>query len=164
MQKRFKKDDNLSTLFVPVPVKPNPDDINVGAELTGRLNKSDLLKVLNRFYQKPEIKHLALENGLDSKIIFEFELSSIYIPSYFFSDYLQHQAYISFRRFCLEANTLPVDLHVVISDILQGAGHVDDILPYFLRHAKQMFPHLECMDDLKKISDLRSPANWLVVL
>lgn len=82
--------------------------------------------------------------------------------SCFVLDYLQHQAYISFRRYCLEANTLPVDLHVVISDILQGAGHVDDILPYFLRHAKQMFPHLECMDDLKKISDLRSPANWLV--
>lgn len=68
MHKRFKKDDNLSTLFVPVPVKPSPDDINVGAELTGRLNKSDLLKVLNRFYQKPEIKQLALENGLDSKM------------------------------------------------------------------------------------------------
>lgn len=29
-----------------------------------------------------------------------------------------------------------------------------------MRHAKQMFPHLECMDDLKKISDLRTPANW----
>ncbi|XP_050439291.1 ATP-dependent RNA helicase SUV3 homolog, mitochondrial [Adelges cooleyi] len=140
MQKRYKKDDILSTLFVPVPVKPNPDDINVGAELTGSLNKGDLLKILNRFYQKNEIKQLAMENGLDN--------------------YLQHQAYISFRRFCLEANTLPVDLHVVISDILQGAGHVDDIFPYFLRHAKQMFPHLECMDDLKKISDLRTPANW----
>lgn len=72
IQKRFKKDDNLSTLFVPVPVKPNPDDINVGAELTGRLNKGDLLKVLNRFYQKPEIKQLALDNGLDSKILFYY--------------------------------------------------------------------------------------------
>lgn len=78
IQKRFKKDDNLSTLFVPVPVKPNPDDINVGAELTGRLNKGDLLKVLNRFYQKPEIKQLALENGLDSKIIFQFKSNSIH--------------------------------------------------------------------------------------
>jgi len=77
IQKRFKKDDNLSTLFVPVPVKPNPDDINVGAELTGRLNKGDLLKVLNRFYQKPEIKQLALENGLDSKIIFYYYYLSI---------------------------------------------------------------------------------------
>lgn len=84
MQKRFKKDDNLSTLFVPVPVKPSPDDINVGAELTGRLNKGDLLKVLNRFYQKPEIKHLALENGLDSKIIFKFESNSIHIPVFMF--------------------------------------------------------------------------------
>lgn len=60
----------------------------------------------------------------------------------------------------MDAQTLPVDLHVVISDILQGAGHPTDILPYFLRHAKQMFPHLECMDDLKKISDLRTPPNW----
>lgn len=23
-----------------------------------------------------------------------------------------------------------------------------------------MFPHLDCMDDLKQISDLRTPANW----
>lgn len=139
--KRDKKgDSNISQLFVPVPVKANPDDINVGAELTGNLNKGELLKVLNKFYQKQEVKILALENGLDT--------------------YLQHQAYISFRRFCLEADNLPADLHVVVSDILQGAGHVDDIFPYFIRHAKQMFPHLECMDDLKKISDLRSPANW----
>ncbi|XP_063227571.1 ATP-dependent RNA helicase SUV3 homolog, mitochondrial [Bacillus rossius redtenbacheri] len=141
VQRRGKKDENsLSTVFIPIPVKPNPDDINVGQELTGSVNKADLLKLLNKFYQKREIKLLAQENGLDS--------------------YLLHQAYVSFRRYCLEAEVLPVDLHVVVSDILQGAGHVDDIFPYFLRHAKQIFPHLECMDDLKKISDLRTPANW----
>lgn len=39
-------------------------------------------------------------------------------------------------------------------------GHATDIFPYFLRHAREMFPHLTCMDDLKKISDLRDPANW----
>lgn len=55
---------------------------------------------------------------------------------------------------------LPADLHITISDILQGAGHIDDIFPYFLQHARKIFPHLECMDDLKKISDLRTPANW----
>ena len=37
---------------------------------------------------------------------------------------------------------------------------MDDILPFFLSHAIEMFPHLDCMDDLKKISDLRLPANW----
>lgn len=45
-----------------------------------------------------------------------------------------------------------------------GAGHVDDLFPYFLRHARQAFPHLDCLDDLKKISDLRTPANWFVLI
>lgn len=69
-QIRGKKDDstNLSSLFVPVPVKPSPDDINVGAELTGTLNKSDLLKVISKFYQKKEIKSLLAENGLDREL------------------------------------------------------------------------------------------------
>ena len=70
------------------------------------------------------------------------------------------EALIGFRRYCIEAPTLPVDLHVVLSDILQGHGNIVDIFPYFLRHAKQMFPHIDCLDDLKHIGDLRSPANW----
>lgn len=138
---RTKKHDrgNPSALFVPVPVKHNPDDINIGEEFTGRLKKQDLLKILNRFYQKPEVRILSSENGLD--------------------DQLLHQAFLSFRRHCLE-HDLPPDLHITISDILQGAGHVDDLFPYFLRHARLAFPHLDCLDDLKKISDLRTPANW----
>lgn len=79
---------------------------------------------------------------------------------FFFLDYLQQQAFASFRRYCIDNETLPADLHIIVSDILHGAGHIDDIFPYFLRHAKKMFPHLDCMDDLKKISDLRQPANW----
>ncbi|CAH0717326.1 unnamed protein product, partial [Brenthis ino] len=139
--KRTKKHDkgNPSALFVPIPVKPNPDDINIGEELTGRLKKQDLLKILNKFYQKPEVRVLASENGLD--------------------DQLLHQAFLSFRRHCLE-HDLPPDLHIIISDILLDAGHVDDLFPYFLRHARLAFPHLDCLDDLKKISDLRTPASW----
>ncbi|CAH2208187.1 jg1114, partial [Pararge aegeria aegeria] len=138
--KRTKKHDkgNPSALFVPVPVKPNPDDINIGEEFTGRLKKQDLLKILNKFYQKPEVRVLAAENGLD--------------------DQLLHQSFLSFRRHCLE-HDLPPDLHITISDILVGAGHVDDLFPYFLRHARLAFPHLDCLDDLKKISDLRTPAS-----
>lgn len=74
--------------------------------------------------------------------------------------YLFHQAFISFRKYCLENDSLPVDLHIIFSDVIAGAGHVDSLFSYFMRHAKQIFPHLECMDDLRKISDLRSPANW----
>lgn len=75
-------------------------------------------------------------------------------------DYLQGQAFTNFKQYCLETESLPVDLHVVLSDILQGAGNITDIFPYFIRHAKQIFPHIDCLDDLKKISDLRCPANW----
>lgn len=70
---RGKKDDSNSSssvpLFHPVPVKPNPDDINIGAELTGVLKKTDLLKILNSFVQKTEIKELAQQYGLDSMFI-----------------------------------------------------------------------------------------------
>lgn len=104
--KRSKKHDksNPSALFVPVPVKPNPDDINIGEEFTGRLKKQDLLKILNKFYQKPEVRVLASNNGLD--------------------DQLLHQAFLSFRRHCLE-HDLPPDLHIIISDILVGKIKVD---------------------------------------
>ncbi|XP_005185526.2 ATP-dependent RNA helicase SUV3 homolog, mitochondrial [Musca domestica] len=131
---------NVSALFKPVPIQHNVDEIDVGSELAGKLEKSAVLKILNKFTQRREIKALCVDNGLDN--------------------YLQQQAFASFRRYCIESENLPVDLHITLSDILNGAGHVDDIFPYFIRHAKTIFPHLDCMDDLKKISDLRTPANW----
>jgi len=138
--KKSSNNNNVSHLFVPVPLRPSGEDTSIGAELTGKLNKQEVLKVLNKFFRRSEIKLLCAENGLDN--------------------YLFHQAFISFRRYCLEADSLPVDIHIIFSDIIHGAGHVDDLFTYFMRHAKQIFPHLECMEDLKQISDLRSPANW----
>lgn len=66
--KKFaKKDDSISQIITPVLIKPGHDDINVGAELTGTLDKADLLKILNKFTQRKEIRSSCLENGLDSK-------------------------------------------------------------------------------------------------
>ncbi|CAL1261875.1 unnamed protein product [Larinioides sclopetarius] len=134
--------DDISSIVIPVPLTPanSVDDINVGEELSTKMNKDDILKLINKFYKQPEVTIAAAENGLDSKLF--------------------HRAAISFRNFCIESEHLPVDLHIALSDILQGAGHVTDILPYFLDHAKQIFPHLECMEELKKISDLRQPSSW----
>jgi ATP-dependent RNA helicase SUPV3L1/SUV3 len=52
---------------------------------------------------------------------------------------------------------LPVDLHVTLSDVIAGACHLDNLLPFLIQHEKQAFPHLECLDELKKNS---LPANW----
>ncbi|XP_045888315.1 ATP-dependent RNA helicase SUPV3L1, mitochondrial [Micropterus dolomieu] len=130
-----------TSLFVPVSLKTDSSvDGGVGAELTQPLDKSELLKVLNRFYKRKEMQKLAADHGLDARLF--------------------HQAFISFRKYVLEMASLPADLHIILSDISYGAGHIDDVYPYFMRHAKQIFPMLDCMDDLRKISDLRVPANW----
>ncbi|XP_054626674.1 ATP-dependent RNA helicase SUPV3L1, mitochondrial isoform X1 [Dunckerocampus dactyliophorus] len=130
-----------TSLFVPITLKTDSSaNGTVGAELTQPLDKSELLKIVNRFYKKKEIQKLAADNGLDARLF--------------------HQAFINFRKYILEVTSLPADLHIILSDIICGAGHIDDIYPYFMRHAKQIFPMLDCMDDLRKISDLRVPANW----
>ncbi|XP_048863146.1 ATP-dependent RNA helicase SUPV3L1, mitochondrial [Brienomyrus brachyistius] len=130
-----------TSLFVPVDIKSEfSGDGTVGVELTQPLDKSELLKALNKFYKRKEMQKLASEHGLDARLF--------------------HQAFISFRKYVLETETLGADLHITLSDICCGAGHIDDIYPYFMRHAKQIFPMLDCMDDLRKISDLRVPANW----
>lgn len=56
----------ISQLMVPVPVKSVLDTSNVGAELTGKLNKEDVMKWLAKFYQRREIKAAVVENGIDS--------------------------------------------------------------------------------------------------
>lgn len=95
-------------------------------------------------------------SGENPETKYNFFLSHVHAARLF------HQAFISFRKYVLEVASLPADLHIIISDICCGAGHIDDIYPYFMRHAKQIFPMLDCMDDLRKISDLRLPAYWCV--
>lgn len=54
----------VSRLFEPNPVKSSSDSL-LGVELTGKISKSDILKVLNKFSQKEENRNLCLEYGLD---------------------------------------------------------------------------------------------------
>jgi hypothetical protein len=56
--------DPLS-VFKPVMVKPNPDDINFGEEIAGKINKAALLREVNRFFASPEVRALSKEHGLD---------------------------------------------------------------------------------------------------
>lgn len=71
-----KRDDiNLSSLFKPVSVKSSQDDINIGAELTGTIDKTELVKLLNKFTQKKEIRTLCNENGLDCEDLLHFNFT-----------------------------------------------------------------------------------------
>ena len=159
-QLRRKSSTPISTLVVPVPIDPLQSDgsSDVGEEITGKLNREEVLKVLNLFYRRPEIKKLAEEHGIDSKCN-QFDFTMLF-KTWISTAKIFHQAFVSFRKYCAKSAVLPPELHILFSDVISGAGHTDDLFPFFLKHSKQCFPHLDCMDDLKKISDLRSPANW----
>lgn len=72
----------ISRLFEPVPMQQSSDS-NVGAELTGQLNKSDILRVLNTFSQKKENRDLCKEYGLDGIISTDCLLSTHCIDAQF---------------------------------------------------------------------------------
>ena len=57
---------SISKLVVPVKVKHDPCDINVGTELTGKLNKDEILTIISKFCQREQVKVAAAELGLDS--------------------------------------------------------------------------------------------------
>jgi len=90
----------------------------------------------------------------------EMKTSLTYFGFVFPTARLFHQAFVSFRNYIMQSHSLDVDIHIILNDICFSAAHVDDLFPFFLRHAKQIFPVLECKDDLRKISDLRIPPNW----
>ncbi|KRZ08097.1 ATP-dependent RNA helicase SUPV3L1, mitochondrial [Trichinella zimbabwensis] len=133
---------SFEDLVVPLTVKSasTVNDVDVGVEFGGILAKDALASVLSKFARRPAVRKLGAEHGLTGKFLL--------------------QALASFRRYCQESAVLPVDLHIMLADILQNSRHVDDLFPLFLRHARQVFPHLECIEELKNISDLRLPQNW----
>ena len=132
--------ESPNKIFKPVVVLPNAADSKIGQEIAGEINRGELLNKLKSFFASQTTKQLSKEQGLD--------------------DYLFLQACISFRKFCTDTTLLPPDLYVLFSDILQDAVHEDSIFPYFLAHARKVFPHLECLDELRLVSDLTDPPNW----
>lgn len=78
----------------------------------------------------------------------------------YFTEYIQEKSFASFRKYCFEVDSLPAELYIKLYDIVNGTANPDDLFPYFLNHAKEIFPHLSCMDDLRRISDFTNPSTW----
>lgn len=120
-----------------------PDDCfgTLGEEISGqKLDKNAVMTELNRFYQQQSVRELGKTHFIDDKLF--------------------TKAFISFRKYCYKSTSLPPELHVKFCDIIQGHGHISDLFPFFLSHAREAFPHLECYEELRKISDLGLPHTW----
>ncbi|KAL4232103.1 ATP-dependent RNA helicase supv3l1 [Mactra antiquata] len=129
-------------LFKPVIPQPLVDDgqKDIGEEVAGHLSKNDKLNILNQLVKDSSIQMLASQHDITGSTL--------------------EIAFQSFRKFILQSAYIPVDMHVVFKDIILGAGHITDLFPFFLNHAQTVFPHLNCMEDLRKISDLSDPSQW----
>lgn len=79
---------------------------------------------------------------------------------FLFIEYIQQKSFASFRQYCFQTKSIPAELYIKLYDIINEAAHLDDLFPYFLKHTREIFPHLSCMGDLKKISDLTNPSSW----
>lgn len=140
-----KRGKEPSKRLVDLPVREVEPEGNIygklGEEITGKkLNKHSMIEKLNEFYQTPAVRQLAESHLIHEKLF--------------------KKAFDSFRRYCVKSDSLPPELYVKICDIIGGHGHVTDIYPFFLKHARDAFPHLECHEELRKISNLGKPHSW----
>lgn len=143
-----KQTDSIKLLSKPfelIEAKNIEPDIgtygSLGEEISGtKLDSKAMIVKLNEFYQSDSIRDLA--------------------ASHLIHDKLFAKAFISFRKYCYKSTSLPPELHVKFCDIIAGHGHVSDLFPFFLSHARNAFPHLECLEELRQISNLTLPHNW----
>jgi len=113
----------------------------LGEEISGKkMDKQAMLSTINEFYQLQSVRDLAKTHFIDDKLF--------------------TKAFISFRRYCYKSSSLSPELHIKFCDIIDGHGHVTDLFPFFLSHAREAFPHLECQEELRQISDLGLPHTW----
>lgn len=114
---------------------------SLGEEISGKkIDRQAMIVKLNEFYQLESIRDLAATHLIHDKLF--------------------AKAFISFRRYCYKSTGLPPELHVKFCDIIAGHSHISDLFPFFLSHARSAFPHLECHEELRKISNLTLPHNW----
>lgn len=105
-----------------------------------KLNPIKITKIINEFYQRKTVRKICQQNGID--------------------DNLLKKGFVSFRQHCLNTSNLSPEFYIILNDIIEGKLHVDELFTFFLAHCKEIFPHLNCLEELKKISDLRLPIYW----
>ncbi|VDN07537.1 unnamed protein product [Thelazia callipaeda] len=144
---RRTKSRSFMDIVPPAPIAI-PNLPSNSTDFIVNLKKDDISRILENFARRPLVRELSEQNNVNRKMF--------------------HAAYKSFRNYCLNASPLDPCIAVTISDVLNkgylkivlSARDVDSLYPYFIEHAKRVYPHLECEKELKTLSDLSKPHNW----
>ncbi|XP_028390997.1 ATP-dependent RNA helicase SUPV3L1, mitochondrial-like [Dendronephthya gigantea] len=94
---------------------------------------------LKAFFSHRQVEAEAKEHGLDKTLFAE--------------------TFRSFKRNIFKEAKVDTDLYNILYELQNEIGHVDDLLPFFLSYAKRLYPVLDCLEDLKEISDFTGPAD-----
>ncbi|KAI3386103.1 hypothetical protein SNEBB_011308 [Seison nebaliae] len=127
-------------------VFPSSDNSSNDLIVVNRIDISQIYRLMLSFGKSKIIMEMAERDGINGEI---------------YSKTMQ-----SFRQLCMKnMKTLPLGLQVILSDLYQSNRSVDDIdfssiYPFFAQYTKRCYPHLDCLDDLEKISDIREPTRW----
>uniref|UniRef100_A0A914HUC4 RNA helicase n=1 Tax=Globodera rostochiensis TaxID=31243 RepID=A0A914HUC4_GLORO len=109
-----------------------------------KLSRQFISTTLDQFANQTHIRELANEQNIKGRLF--------------------DKSYQSFRLLCCSENASPQSmepaLRIALSDIKNQEQSVDSLYPFFVKHARSVFPHLECLKELKAISDLTQPHNW----
>uniref|UniRef100_A0A1I7YB81 ATP-dependent RNA helicase SUV3 homolog, mitochondrial n=1 Tax=Steinernema glaseri TaxID=37863 RepID=A0A1I7YB81_9BILA len=138
-QKLPEKKKSIDELVVPQAVRRPKNGMKLEFDGMENVSREVMGAKLDEFYRRSIIRQMAQENHMNGR--------------------LYQRAYTDFRSYCLDAS-LDAALQVTFSDIINHNQSVDTLFPFFLSHARKVFPHLESIDDLKLISDLTQPHNW----
>lgn len=152
----------ISKLFQPSSVKQGPGSLDA-IELTGEIKKPQIQEILNEFHTSATICELCEENGLNGKQFLIAMLVKKFIKSktnQFVPEHIKREAITSFRKYCFDKHKLSPELYIKLFDVINNVANVDELFPYFLKYSHDIFPHLRCMNDLKKASDLSDPSTW----
>ncbi|KAI1711884.1 ATP-dependent RNA helicase SUV3 like protein, mitochondrial [Ditylenchus destructor] len=103
-------------------------------------SQRSIRKVLDLLFNKEIVRELAKEENLTGVIYDKSETS--------------------FREYCTRPDIMDELLKITLKDIEEQGHSVDLMIPYFFAHAKKIFPHLECLRELKQKSDLTQIHNW----
>ncbi|TMS38759.1 hypothetical protein L596_005409 [Steinernema carpocapsae] len=132
---------HIDELVVPQAVRrPTSSAVQVDFDGMENLSREAMGSKLDEFMRKPVIREMAAENHMNERLF--------------------SKAFTAFRIYCLSDAPLDNAIRVTFSDVINHGHSVDSLFPFFLSHARKVYPHLESIEDLKHISDLTQPHNW----
>uniref|UniRef100_A0A914EFP7 RNA helicase n=1 Tax=Acrobeloides nanus TaxID=290746 RepID=A0A914EFP7_9BILA len=141
LTKKERPDINIQ----PMKVNPKNEETVTEKRTPTPLHRDIITSILDKFLRNLKLRQQANQEQGITEVLFL-------------------KAFLSFRTYCLELiPTSDPELVEKFRNVAMSKASEEILYENFVAHAKKVFPHLNCLGDLKIISDLTMPHNWYPV-